>query len=68
MKRLRRVLFFSRQGGATKLQLELWYRRNAQGQWELDAVYPMTNAALALSNDSLSELSARLAYGAWPTA
>lgn len=40
----------------TRLKCDLWFRRNAKDQWELDAVYPTLTANLALDNNWPQEL------------
>ena len=45
--------------GTSKISAELWFRRNKAGTWELDAVYPMTDARLGMSNAPLPELLQR---------
>jgi hypothetical protein len=40
----------------TRLKCDLWFRKNAKDQWELDAIYPTATANLALNNSWPQEL------------
>lgn len=42
--------------GETRLKCDLWFRKNAKDQWELDAIYPTATANLALNNSWPQEL------------
>lgn len=42
--------------GGTRLKCDLWFRKNAKDQWELDAIYPTATANLALDNSWPQEL------------
>ena len=39
-----------------RLKYDLWFRKNAQGAWELDAIYPTLAAGLVLDNNWPQEL------------
>jgi hypothetical protein len=42
--------------GEIRLKCDLWFRRNAKDQWELDAIYPTLTAKLVLNNSWPQEL------------
>jgi len=42
--------------GETRFKCDPWFRKNAKGQWELDAVYPTLTTNLTLDNNWPQEL------------
>jgi hypothetical protein len=42
--------------GETRLKCDLWFRKNAKEQWEVDAIYPTATANLGLNNSWPQEL------------